>query len=139
MKETYAKKKVHELESGQRYQCATCQKVFKGQDFVKKHFFNKHEDVLKLKFNSARFEKMRQEAYFNDPNKIINTPNTINDNFGTMRGRGGFRRHDPERDEKKYREYVDHDDPERNPAAQSGGAAASRGGDREMVSYDDLF
>ena len=143
MKEAYAKKKVVELESARRYQCENCRKVFCGSDFVKKHFFNKHEDVLKQKFNSARFEKMRREAYFADPAKIINTPNLMNEGFhggGFRGGRGGFRKDNVERDEKKYREYIDHDDPERN-RPQAGGASNPVPGrtDRELISYDDLF
>ena len=96
MKDAYTNKKIIESEKGKRYQCANCLKVFCGADFVKKHFFNKHDDVLKQKFNAARFEKMRREVYFADSTKIINNP-AVGGDFshhggGYRGGRGGFRR-----------------------------------------------
>ena len=47
-----------------------CEKKFKTQDFVHKHIFNKHPDVLDDRFNKARFENMMKENYIADPRKL---------------------------------------------------------------------
>ena len=67
------------------------------------------------KFNQVRFADMFKENYFNDPNKFVNQPNS---GGGYQRGDRGYRRggkyeyHERgERDERKRREYVDLDDP----------------------------
>ena len=51
MKLEYAKKKTIEVESGNKYQCELCSKMFKGPEFVHKHIFNKHITLLEEKFN----------------------------------------------------------------------------------------
>ena|ERR1700733_4062225 len=56
MKNEYAKKKTQEVESGNKYQCELCKKMFKGPEFVYKHIFNKHIPTLEDKFNKKQFE-----------------------------------------------------------------------------------
>ena len=57
-KQQYAESHTRVLNEGQVYQCDVkeCLKKFKTQEFVHKHIFNKHEDLLNHKFNQKRFE-----------------------------------------------------------------------------------
>ncbi len=78
MKQEYAERKTKVIQAGSVYQCEIkdCQKRFKTTEFVHKHIFNKHGDLLDEKFNKVRFEAMFRENYFNDPRKMINQPGT---------------------------------------------------------------
>ena len=46
MKQQYAERKCTEVTSGSIYNCDLCNKRFKSTEFVNKHIFNKHSDVL---------------------------------------------------------------------------------------------
>lgn len=89
MKEQYVDKKTHILTQGSIYQCGSCDKKFKTSEFVYKHFYNKHGDVLDEKFNKRRFEAMTKENYFNDPKKMVNQPGYMG--AGGPGREGGFR------------------------------------------------
>ena len=161
MKEEYAENKIQEITKGQIYACMICQKRFKSTEFVNKHIFNKHDDVLKQKFNKSRFDEMLKENYMNDPNKFTNNyvsggpggsssyqsgggygNRSGHDRRGNDHYRGGRyggdhggnrydRGGDRDRDDRKRKEYVDYDDPQLN--------AKVANPDRQIVSYDDLF
>lgn len=129
MKEQYVVKKTHILAQGSIYQCGACDKKFKTSEFVYKHFFNKHGDVLDEKFNRIRFETLTNENYHNDPKKMINQPGFVpggpggpgrdgsgfRGGFGERGGRGGgFRGGRGDRDDSRGgRAYQDYDDPTR--------------------------
>lgn len=122
MKQEYVEKKTEILAQGSIYQCGNCEKKFKTAEFVHKHFFNKHEDVLDQRFNKRRFEMMIKENYLNDPRKLVNTPSfggaqgrDFRGGYGSG-GRGGFR---GGRDNRDGRGYIDHDDPMRNQQLQN--------------------
>lgn len=116
MKQHYAQSKTVEV-AAQKFKCKLCDKMFKGPEFVHKHIFNKHEDALNEKFNKVRYDELMKENYLSDPNKIINQPNTSYYERRDYR-RTDYRRReggrDWERDDRKQKEYVDYDDPQRN-------------------------
>ena len=120
-----------------------CQKRFKSTEFVNKHIFNKHEDVLRQKFNKSRFDDMLKENYTNDPNKFTNNyvggsgmggsssyqsgggygNRSGHDRRGGDHYRGGRyggdhggNRYDRggDRDDRRRKEYIDYDDPSLN-------------------------
>jgi len=55
-KQEYTNRKTATITPGSVYQCLICEKKFKSTEFVNKHIFNKHEEVLDEKFNKVRFE-----------------------------------------------------------------------------------
>ncbi len=128
--------------------CEICDKRFKTPEFVHKHIFNKHKDKLDEKFNKIRFDQMFRENYIDDPNKLINTPMPSHGGGGYggyhggggYRDRGGYRKRyegggshfDRDRDERKKRDYIDYDDPQRYQQQH-------QNPERQLVSYDDLF
>ncbi len=73
MRVEYAISKTKSVEEGKVYQCEikSCGKRFKSPEFVHKHIFNKHADVLNDKFNKQNLRDLFKNNYFNDPRKMI--------------------------------------------------------------------
>jgi hypothetical protein len=51
MKNQFCVEKCIEIQEGEKYRCAICEKGFRGAEFVQKHIQFKHEDVMQKKFN----------------------------------------------------------------------------------------
>lgn len=66
VKQDYVEKKTL-MVANSVYQCGGCDKKFKTQEFVHKHFFNKHPEILDQKFNGPFFAMVTRESYFADP------------------------------------------------------------------------
>ncbi len=65
-------------ESDTKYRCVECQKLFKGDDYVKKHLKSKHAELTK----TITQDTLLFNAFITDPNKIDPTRfSSANDNF----------------------------------------------------------
>lgn len=75
LKDSYAKKKAL-LVNDSRSECMECGKPFRDYKFVVKHYLNKHEEILKEKFDKAYFKDKKFLNYMEDPNRMMNNPST---------------------------------------------------------------
>ena len=154
--EDYLKFKCKEQIPGERYNCEICKKVFKGEDFVIKHIYNKHKDVVDEAYEKQSTKdwlerniqhKMKKEMkanYYADENKLFTLPgrryHSSETSYYTQRedfnGRGGYRGRGGRggRGRGGYKQYVDLDDPNVNEAKEARGPET-----RELVDYKDLF
>jgi len=72
----YYKEQVKKLED-EKYRCAVCNKLFRGDEFVRKHIVLKHVDSL----NEAKQKGLEEQFflnYWNDPRHIQFLPNQQN-------------------------------------------------------------
>lgn len=118
LKQEYVEKKTI-LVAPSVYQCGACDKKFKTPEFVHKHFFNKHPEILDQKFNGPFFAMLTRENYFADPKKQVNQPVALPPRENQYGGGGGGRGGYPQRGRGRYDGgrggYTDFDDPSRYP------------------------
>ena len=148
-------KKMTIMQNTERFQCSICNKLFKGENFVYNHIFNKHMSSVIDSVDKIYFDRRKKENYLSDPNKpfekikVISSMeeylNTISaskkfnfssenkdKSYNASKGSGyQYRDGKPrDKDRKKrhfQREYRDLDDPEgKNDNKKNG------------ISYDDL-
>lgn len=62
-------KKMTEMVNPERFQCTICTKLFKGENFVHNHIFNKHMSNIVGSVDKIYFDRRKKENYLSDPNK----------------------------------------------------------------------
>lgn len=129
LKQEYVEKKTLMVQANSVYQCGGCDKKFKTQEFVHKHFFNKHPEILDQRFNAGFFSMLTRENYFGDPKKQVNQPVAPPPRENQFGGRGSYPQARGRGRFDGGRGYTDYDDPSRYP----------QNPERQLVSYDDLF
>lgn len=116
MKEFEDKYTVQEEEN--KYRCDLCKKLFRGNEFIKKHLIAKHVDEINVVVKE-RMESIMLERYLADPNKLTNPVILANENLRFA----DRRKWEPR---KVNENYEDLDDPARKNAR------------RKIVDYSDI-
>jgi SERRATE/Ars2, N-terminal domain/Arsenite-resistance protein 2/Domain of unknown function (DUF4187) len=116
LKEFEEKCSIQEEEN--KYRCDLCKKLFRGNEFIKKHLVAKHADEVNT-IIKQRLEAIMLERYLNDPGKLTNPIILANENFKYP----DRRKWEPR---KPNENYEDLDDPSR------------KNNRRRVVDYSDI-